>query len=349
MARAQSDELTGISTLIQQGKLQEAEQRLHRYLIKLPHSAKANNLLGVLLLRQGHFAEAEGALQKAIAAAPGLLEARLNLGDAYLAEGKLDSALTAYEGATKIAPHDVRAELALAKLYLGAGEFAKSIEAAGNIPPEKRTEELLPMLAADYFGLRQPEKAGVEIQAMLEVAQKQPDLVPELAEFFLAHRDFQSSQQLLALAQSKQPSTDRLLVDLARTQAGLGQLDDAQKTLESILERRPDFVEALSLVNNRIGVLRAKPFPGPMNWLLIVPIFCMDWCRHSCTQIRLRARSKTLKNCMRWSLMTCDAHTCWRWHYSARRSGKRPNRMPTRCWLRIRTTERCTSCLSMWR
>jgi tetratricopeptide (TPR) repeat protein len=250
MARAQSAELTGISSLIQKGKLQEAEQRLHRYLAKLPNSAKANNLLGVVLLRQGQFAEAEAALQKASAAAPGLLEPRLNLGDAYLAEGKFGLALTAYEGAAKIAPHDVRANLALAKLYLGAGEFAKSIEAAGNIPPEKRTEELLPTLAADYFGLRQPEKAGVEIQAMLQVAQKQPDLVPELAEFFLAHRDFQSSQQLLALAQAKQPSTDRLLVDLARTQAGLGQLDDAQKTLESILERKPDFVDALVAAGN---------------------------------------------------------------------------------------------------
>jgi cellulose synthase operon protein C len=250
IGRAQSVELAGISALIQQGKLQEAEQRLHRYLLKLPHSAKANNLLGIVLLRQGHFAEAEEVLQKATADAPGLLEPRLNLGDAYLAEGKLDAALSAYEGAAKIAPHDVRAELALAKLYLGSGEFAKSIEAAGKIPPEKRTEELLPTLAADYFGLGQPEKAGVEIQAMLEVAQKQPELVPELAEFFLAHRDFQSSQQLLALAESKQPSTDRLLVDLARTQAGLGQLDEAQKTLESILERSPESVEALVAAGN---------------------------------------------------------------------------------------------------
>jgi cellulose synthase operon protein C len=210
----------------------------------LPHSAKANNLLGTVYLRQGHLEQAEDALQKATVAAPALLEPRLNLGDAYFAEGKLDSALTAYQGAAKIAPHDVRANLALAKLYLGTGEFAKSIEAAGNIPPEKRTEELLPTLAADYFGLRQPEKAGVEIDAMLQVAQNQPDLVPELAEFFLAHRDFKSSEQLLTLAQSKQPSTDRLLVDLARTQAGLGQLDEAQKTLEGVLERTPDSLDA---------------------------------------------------------------------------------------------------------
>ncbi len=250
---AQGNELTGISALIQQGKLQEAEQRLHRYLLRSPHSAKANNLLGIVHLRQGHFEQAEDALQKAIAAAPALLESRLNLGDAYLAEGKLGSAMSAYQGAAEIAPHDARANLALAKLYLGKEEFAKSIEAAGNIPPQKRTAELLPTLAANYLGLRQQEKADVQIQAMLQVAQKQPHLVPELAEFFLAHRDFQSSQQLLALAQSKQPSTDRFLVDLARTQAGLGQLDEAQKTLETVLERTPESVDALVAAGNVAG------------------------------------------------------------------------------------------------
>ena len=245
IASAQSAALAGVSTLIQQGKLEDAEKRLHHYLSKLPHSAKANNLLGAVYLRQRHFDQAEDALQKAIAGAPALVGPRLSLGDAYLAEGKFESALTAYQGAAKIAPHDVRANLALAKLYLGTGEFAKSIEAAGNISPEKRTEELLPTLAADYFGLRQPEKATVEIQAMLQVAEKQPDLVPELAEFFLAHGDFKSSQQLLALSQGRQPATDRFQVDLARTQAGLGQLDEAQKTLEAVLERTPESLDAL--------------------------------------------------------------------------------------------------------
>ena len=244
-AGAQSAELTTVSTLIQQGNLAEAEQRLHRYLLKLPHSARANNLLGEVYFRQGRYEQAQDALQKAVAGAPALVEPRLNLGDAFLAEGKLESAITAYRSACKIAPHDVRANLALAKLFLGTGEFAKSLEAAGNIPVERRTAELLPTLAADYFGLQQPEKADVEIEAMLQMAEKQPDLVPELAEFFLVHEDFKSSQQLLALAQAKQPATDRFLIDLARTQAGLGQLSEAQTTLESVLERTPDSLDAL--------------------------------------------------------------------------------------------------------
>jgi tetratricopeptide (TPR) repeat protein len=153
----------------------------------------------------------------------------------------------------------------MAKLYLEKGEFAKSLEASARIPTAKRSVELLPMLAADYFGLGQPEKAGVEIQAMLGASEKHPDLVPELAEFFIAHRDFRSSQQLLELAQSHGPPTDRLLVDLALTQAGLGRLNDAQSTLESVLERRPDSIEAL--------VAAGKVASQQLNWGAAVEAF----------------------------------------------------------------------------
>jgi tetratricopeptide (TPR) repeat protein len=242
---AQSNELAGISALIQQGKLEEAEQRLHRYLEKLPRSAKGNTLLGEVYLREGHFAEAESALQKAVAAAPASVVPRLTLGDAFVAEGKLDAAIAAYQGAAKVSPHDVRANLALSKLYLGTGDFQKSIDAAGNIPLEKRTQELLPTLAADYLGLRQPEKASLEIEAMIKVADKQPDLIPELAEFLIDHRDFKSSQELLTLAKDKQPMTERLQIDQARTQAGLGKLDEAQSTLEGVLQHSPRSVDAL--------------------------------------------------------------------------------------------------------
>jgi tetratricopeptide (TPR) repeat protein len=245
VANGQKGELAAISSMVQQGHLEEADKRLHRYLTRMPHSARAQRLLGEVYLHQGRFMEGEEALRKAIVDDPALLEARLDLGDAYLADGKLDLALDAYQRASKLSPHDTRVNLALAKLYLGMQKFAESIAAAGNIPAEKRTSELLPTLAADYFGLQQPERAEVEIRAMMEVAEKQPDLIPELAEFFLAHEDFKSADALLTVVKGKQPATDRLQIDVARTQAGLGQLDAAQTTLESVLEHAPDSVNAL--------------------------------------------------------------------------------------------------------
>jgi len=179
IAKAQNSELAGVSALIEQGKLEEAERLLHQYLLKRPQSPAANSLLANVYLKQEHFEQAEQALQKAIASAPNLVQPRLSLGDAYAAEGKLDLAVKAYQGVIKFAPRDARAGLALAKLYLGQGAYAKSIEAAESIPPEKRIAELLPTLAADYFGLQQVEKAGLEVQNMLQIADKQPDLVPE--------------------------------------------------------------------------------------------------------------------------------------------------------------------------
>jgi tetratricopeptide (TPR) repeat protein len=244
-ARPQGNELVAIHALMERGEFDEAEKRLHQYLLKLPHSSKANDLLGQVYLHRGNFRDAEKVLEKVVAAAPSFLQARIDLGDAYVAEGKMDLALHAYEQAANLAPHDVRANLALAKLNLGAGEFAKSLAAVGNIPVDQRTPELLPTLAADYFGLKQPEKAETEIQGMLEIAEKQPDLIPELAEFFLAHRDFKSAQQLFVLAKDRQPLTDRFQIDVARAQASLGQLDDAQKTIEGVLERSPKSVDAL--------------------------------------------------------------------------------------------------------
>ncbi|MBS1841991.1 MAG: tetratricopeptide repeat protein [Acidobacteria bacterium] len=242
---SQSAELTAISALVQHEKLPEAERRLTAYLQTHPRSPKAHYLFGTVLLRQGNFPQAEMSLQRAIALEPSLLDAHLALGDAFLAEGKTELALAAYQDATKISPLDPRANLSIAKVYLGSGEFQKSIDAAEKIPAERRTAELLPTLAAAYFGLQQPEKAAVEIQSMLQIAGKQPDLIPELAEFFMAHRDFKSSQQLLTVAGEKQPATDRFLIDSALTQAGLGQLDDAQATLEGVLARKPGSVEAL--------------------------------------------------------------------------------------------------------
>jgi tetratricopeptide (TPR) repeat protein len=265
IAFAQRADFDVILSLIRQRKLQDAEHRLQRYLQTHPASAKANSLLGTVYLMEGRFEQAEAMLERAIAKAPTLIEPRVSLGDAFLAAGKPDSALAAYQGATKITPADARVNLAMAKLYLGKGEFANSLEAAARIPPDKRTPELLPTLAADYFGLDQPEKAGVEIQAMLELSDKHPDLVPELAELFIAHRDFKSSQHLLELAETKVRATDRLHVDMALTQAGLGRLDDAQSTLEAVLERTPDSVTAL--------VAAGQVASQQLNWIAAIEAF----------------------------------------------------------------------------
>jgi len=131
---------------------------------------------------------------------------------------------------------------------------------------------------------------------MLQVAEKQPDLVPELAEFFLAHGDFKSSQQLLALSQGKQPATDR---SPGRSRAyprlDWGQLDEAQKTLEGVLERTPESLDALVAAAHvgqptiRLDCVSGGVLLVPPNLPLTVRTFYTGWCQRSCTGITLTA------------------------------------------------------------
>jgi tetratricopeptide (TPR) repeat protein len=118
---------------------------------------------------------------------------------------------------------------------------------------EKRTVELLPVLAADYLGLHQTEKATAEIHAMLQVADKNPALVPQLAEFLLDHGGVHDADELLHLAATRQQQTDRFLLVVARVQEQLGNHTEALGALQAILQRSPDSLEALVEAGRVLG------------------------------------------------------------------------------------------------
>jgi tetratricopeptide (TPR) repeat protein len=245
MLTAQISDLAEITALIRQGKLETADRRLQGLLAKNPESAKARTLLGLVYLRETRYADAETALRKALRLDPRDFEALRYLGDAYFAEGKTDAAKTSYLDALKINPQDATTHLALANLYLHLGQFDASLQSAAKILPAKHTPELLPILAADYVGLQQKEKASAEIQALLKVAGKNPTLVPELAELLTEHGAFRTAQELLASAAPLQEQSDRFLLDWARAQDGIGQRDEAMRTLAQLLQRSPQSVDAL--------------------------------------------------------------------------------------------------------
>jgi tetratricopeptide (TPR) repeat protein len=243
--RAQSSDLAEIAVLIRQGKLETAARRLQDDLAKNPDSAKARTLLGLVYLRETRYPDSESALRKALQLNPRDFEALRYLGDACFAEGKTDAAKSSYLDALKINPQDAAAHLALANLYLHLGEFDASLQTAAKIPPAKRTPELLPILAGDYIGLQQQEKASAEIQALLKVAGKNPTLVPQLAELLLDHGAFRTADELLAKAAPLQEQTDRFLLDLARAQNGAARRDEALRTLAEILQRSPQSLDVL--------------------------------------------------------------------------------------------------------
>lgn len=245
IAAGQAQDFAQVSTLIRAGRLDAAEKRLQTFLTGHPHSARALNLLGTVYLRQTRYSEAESSLRKAVAAAPKFADAWRNLGEACLAQDKAHEAQAAFTQVAKLVPGDSKSLLALASLYQKSGEFQQSLDAVNQIAPDQRTLSLLPVLAADYFGLNQPDKAALEVRAILQVADKNPELAPQLAEFLLERGAVGDADELLKLAARRQRPTDRFLYDTARVEELKGDRAQARKTLSEVLGRSPEFLDAL--------------------------------------------------------------------------------------------------------
>ena len=251
---AASPELTQVARLIHEGKLDLAQQRLQRFLSHQPHSARALNLLGIVYLQQQRYDAAEEPLRSAIAVDPGLIDALRNLGEVYIAENKAEDAEAAYAKAAKIVPSDPKSNLALAKLYQSSGQFQRSLDAAGKIEPAQRTLSLLPILAADYVGLNQSEKATLEVRSMLQVAGKNPDLVPQFADFLIGRGAVGDADELLKIAARQQKPTDEFLYEVARVQALKGDRAEARETLTGVLQSSPRFLNALAEAGRLAGL-----------------------------------------------------------------------------------------------
>jgi tetratricopeptide (TPR) repeat protein len=252
-ARAQTPEVTQISKLIRQGQLEAAEKRVQRLLARQPHSAKGLNLLGIIYLRESRYQDAEKALRQCVAEAPKFYDAWRNLGIVCDSQGKVDEARAAYEKVVKEVPGDPESNLALSALYYKSGQFDRSLDAANKIPSANRTLSLLPVLAADYLALNQPDKATLEIRAMLQVAEAHPELVPQLAEFMLERGATNDADELLQLAASRQKQTDRFLYAVARVAEQKGDRQKARQMLANVIDMSPDYLDALVAAGRLAG------------------------------------------------------------------------------------------------
>jgi tetratricopeptide (TPR) repeat protein len=251
---AQPAELASAINLIHGGQLQLAEKKLQRVVARQPHSARAFHLLSVVYMREHRYDEAEQALLRALQEDPKLIDSFRTLGEVYIAEGKPKLAAAAYEDALKLVPADADSNLALAALYQDAGEYQQSLDAAARVAPARRTSALLPILAADYVGLNEHEKAELEIRAMLNVAAKNPELVPQFAGFLLERGAIGDADELLKTAANLQKRTDKFLYQSARVQALQGNHAEARQMLAELVERSPAFLDAVAEAGRLAGL-----------------------------------------------------------------------------------------------
>src|SRR3984885_8154645 len=121
------------ATLIQTGKLDEAEALLWDVLTRHPENAEALNLLGSIRIQQKRFAEAETLLRRAISLAPNLLPAYMNLARLFHAQAETDKEIAALLDAARVSPSDAEVNCGLAAAYLKENNFQLALEALQRI------------------------------------------------------------------------------------------------------------------------------------------------------------------------------------------------------------------------
>lgn len=147
--------------------LQEAEQSFQRFLKLRPEDARAQMLLGYVLLKQKKHAEARAWLERSVERGAGAPEAFYYLG--LIAQGQNEDAraVELFEKAVRLAPTFAHAHVALGATYLKLKDYTRAqqaLEAGVKLSPEDSKAHY--NLAMLYARLKNPERAQEEMRVV---------------------------------------------------------------------------------------------------------------------------------------------------------------------------------------
>ena len=147
-ASTQSREaLERAAALVEQGRLQEADQQAQLALSDPQTRAAACSVLGAIRLRQDRVSEGAELLQEAIRLEPRLVGAQLNLAQAYSLQGKEDQAVPVFRRVLELDPANATARIALARSETEKGNYKRSLAGTTDDPYLKLFDEGVPALA----------------------------------------------------------------------------------------------------------------------------------------------------------------------------------------------------------
>jgi tetratricopeptide (TPR) repeat protein len=235
---------TQVARLIHQNRLDEAEKQLWDTLGGHPDQAWALRLLGTIRMRQNRPAEAGALFQRALTLSPQDLESCRGLAEAYTAESQRDKAIGAYSNCVSFAPADVNSNAALTRLFEQAGNFSQSLQAAQRIPEPSLSPDLLPVMASDYFGLKDADKIGPLIGAVLRHKTTNLAAVLEFDAVLVRNGYLGDAENLLEAAKPAMPSADFLRAK-SRVREAQGRRKEARALLAQALTLKPGSFDLL--------------------------------------------------------------------------------------------------------
>jgi tetratricopeptide (TPR) repeat protein len=169
------------AALVQEGRLQEADQQAQLALSDPSTRAAACSVLGAIRVQQNRLEEGAALLQEAIRLDPRLLGAHLNLAQVYTLQRKHALALPVFRRILELDSSNAAARMALAQAEAEKGNYKRSLELAKPVLAAFKASDVPPAWAVSFAELLVKGGLVAEGIDVLERARKDEPSSYELA------------------------------------------------------------------------------------------------------------------------------------------------------------------------
>jgi tetratricopeptide (TPR) repeat protein len=233
-------------TLLRQGSIEEAKQKIQEQLALHPTSVAGYNLLGIAYSSEKDYANALDAFQQALKLSSTSTKTHNNLGNLYVAENESDLAEKEFRTTLRLDPADRDGNYNLGLLLMAKGSLAQAIFHFQKVRPA--TIETRFNLVRCYLQSGQTASGLALAKALSLQNQDDVRLHFTLGIFLASAKQYREAQLELEKANALQPETFEILYNLG--QAYLRGHDPAKAGLElnRALRLKPNSAETLCLL-----------------------------------------------------------------------------------------------------
>lgn len=232
--------------LLQQGRLEEAKNKIHEELLENPSRVEGYSLLGVVCTQEKNYPEALAAFQQGLKLDLNSTGIRNDLGNLYVVQGKIDLAEKEFREVLRLDPTNHDGDYNLALVLLVKKQPAQAITYLERIRP--------PTIASQFSLVRAYLEAGRTAEGLKTAsdlsAQNKEDVPVHftLGTLLASEKQDRAAQFELEHANLLQPQTFEILFNLGEVCLRDGDYANAELALNRALKLKPDSPETLLLL-----------------------------------------------------------------------------------------------------
>jgi tetratricopeptide (TPR) repeat protein len=234
------------ATLLRQGSVEEAKQKIEEQLKLNPSSVEGYNLLGVVYSGEKDYDNALEAFQHALTLDPNSIRTHNNLGNVYVAQEKLDLAEKEFGKVLRLDPTNRDANYNLGLVLIAGHSPAQAILHLQRVCPTDFATRF--NLVRAYLQARRTIE-GLKLARELSAQNKNDvQLHFTLGVLLAAEKQYPAGQLELEKASALQPETLEILFNLGQAYLRSGNYAKAEVVLNRALKLNPDSAPPLSLL-----------------------------------------------------------------------------------------------------